>query len=106
MQTTSTYKRTEKITRYTISTPLISHNNTADQHDVHVTLSTGRSITVPKNGSYRVHTSGVLEINLDASTTYYSQGQWLTIKDINQTKMLKHFQDAANGEEVQNISLS
>jgi hypothetical protein len=48
----------------------------------------------------------VLEINLDASTTYFSQGQWLTVKDINQTKMLKHFQDVANGEEVQNISLS
>ena len=73
MQTTSTYKRTEKITRYTISTPLISHNNIADQHDVHVTLSTGRSITVPKNGSYRVHASGVLEINLDASKRHKVQ---------------------------------
>jgi hypothetical protein len=106
MQTTSTYKHTEKVTRYTISTPLISHSGSADQHDVHVTLSTGRSITVPKNGSYRIHPSGVLEVNLDASTTYFAQGQWATVKDINQTKMLELFQQVATGEEVQNISLS
>ena len=106
MQTTSTYKRTEKITRYTISTPLISHSDSADQHDVHITLNTGRSITVPKSGSYRVHSSGVLEVNLDASTTYFAQGQWSTIKDINQTQMLKLFKDVVNDEEVRNISLS
>jgi hypothetical protein len=106
MQTTSTYKRTEKITRFTISTPLISHNNSADQHEVFITLGNGRNITVPKNGSYRLHPSGVLEVNLEATTTYYAQGEWLKIKDTNQTKMLKHFQDVANGEEVQNISLS
>ena len=93
MQTTSTYKRTEKITRFTISTPLISHNNSADQHEVFVTLANGRNITVPKNGSYRLHPSGVLEVNLEATTTYYAQGEWLKIKDTNQTKMLKHFQD-------------
>jgi len=106
MQTTSTYKRTEKITRYTISTPLISHNNSADQHEVFITLGTGRSINIPKNGSYRVHTSGVLEVNLDATTTYYAQGEWLKIKDTNQTKMLKHFQDGANSQSADIISLS
>ena len=93
MQKTSTYKRTEKITRFTISTPLISHNNSADQHEVFVTLANGRNITVPKNGSYRLHPSGVLEVNLEATTTYYAQGEWLKIKDTNQTKMLKYFQD-------------
>ncbi len=106
MQTTSTYKRTEKITRFTISTPLISHNNSADQHEVFITLANGRNITVPKNGSYRVHTSGVLEVNLEATTTYYAQGEWLKIKDTNQTKMLKHFQDAAQSATIENISLS
>ena len=106
MQTTSTYKRTEKITRYTISTPLISHNNSADQHEVFITLGNGRTITVPKNGSYRLHTSGVLEVNLEATTTFYAQGEWLKIKDTNQTKMLKHFQDAAQSATIENISLS
>ena len=106
MQTTSTYKRTEKITRYTISTPLISHNNSADQHEVFITLGNGRTITVPKNGSYRLHTSGVLEVNLEATTTYYAQGEWLKIKDTNQTKMLKHFQDAAQSATIEKISLS
>ena len=106
MQTTSTYKRTEKITRFTISTPLISHNNSADQHEVFITLGNGRTITVPKNGSYRVHTSGVLEVNLEATTTYYAQGEWLKIKDTNQTKMLKHFQDVAQSATIENISLS
>jgi len=106
MQTTSTYKRTEKITRFTISTPLISHNNSADQHEVFVTLANGRNITVPKNGSYRLHPSGVLEVNLEATTTYYAQGEWLKIKDTNQTKMLKHFQDVAHAANIENISLS
>jgi hypothetical protein len=106
MQTTSTYKRTEKITRFTISTPLISHNNSADQHAVFVTLANGRNITVPKNGSYRLHPSGVLEVNLEATTTYYAQGEWLKIKDTNQTKMLKHFQDVAQAANIENISLS
>jgi len=103
MQKTSTYKRTEKITRYTISTPLISHKNSTDQHEVFITLGTGRSINIPKNGSYRVHTSGVLEVNLEATTTYYSQGEWLKIKDTNQTKMLKHFQDAAQSANIENM---
>jgi hypothetical protein len=106
MQTTSTYKRTEKITRYTISTPLISHKNSSDQHEVFFTLGTGRSINIPKNGSYRVHTSGVLEVNLEATTTYYAQGEWLKIKDTNQTKMLKHFQEEAQNATVANISMS
>ena len=106
MQKTSTYKRTEKITRYTISTPLISHKNSSDQHEVFITLGTGRSINIPKNGSYRVHTSGVLEVNLEATTTYYAQGEWLKIKDTNQTKMLKHFQEEAQNATVANISLS
>ena len=106
MQTTSTYKRTEKITRFTISTPLISHNNSADQHEVFITLGNGRNITVPKNGSYRLHPSGVLEVNLEATTTYYAQGEWLKIKDTNQTKMLKNFQDAAQSANIENISLS
>jgi hypothetical protein len=106
MQTTSTYKRTEKITRFTISTPLISHNNSADQHEVFITLGNGRNITVPKNGSYRLHPSGVLEVNLEATTTYYAQGEWLKIKDTNLTKYLKHFQEAAQHATVENISLS
>jgi len=106
MQTTSTYKRTEKITRYTISTPLISHKNSADQHEVFITLGTGRSINIPKNGSYRVHSSGILEVNLEATTTFYAQGEWLKIKDTNQTKMLKHFQEGAQNETVESISLS
>ena len=106
MQKTSTYTRTEKITRITISTPLISHNNSADQHEVFVTLKNGRNIIVPKNGSYRVHASGVLEVNLDATTTSYAQGEWLKLKDTNQTKYLKHFQDAAPGTIIENISLS
>ena len=94
MQTTSTYTRTEKITRINISTPLVTHINSQDQHEVFITLGNGRSISIPKSGSYRVHTSGVLEVNLDATTTYYAQGEWLKIKDTNQTKMLKHFQEA------------
>jgi hypothetical protein len=106
MQTQSTYKRTEKITRYTISTPLISHNNSHDQHEVFISLGNGRTITVPKNGSYRLHPSGVLEVNLEATTTYYAQGEWLKIKDTNQTEMLKHFQDAAQSANIENISLS
>ncbi len=106
MQTTSTYKRTEKITRFTISTPLISHNNSQDQHEVFISLSSGRTITVPKNGSYRVHPSGVLEVNLEATTTYYAQGEWLKIKDTNLTSYLKHFQEAAQNATVENISLS
>ena len=106
MQTTSTYKRTETIKRYTISTPLISHNNSADQHDVFITMREGRTITVPKAGSYRVHESGVLEVNHEALTTYYAQGEWLKIKDTNQTKMLKHFQDVAQAANIENISLS
>jgi hypothetical protein len=93
MQKTSTYKRTEKITRFTISTPLISHINSADQHEVFITLANGRTITVPNNGSYRLHLSGVLEVNLEASGTYYAPGEWLKIKDTNQTKMLKHYQE-------------
>jgi hypothetical protein len=106
MQTTSTYKRTEKTLRYTISTPLISHNNSADQHEVFITLGNGRSINIPKSGSYRVHTSGVLEVNLEATTTYYAPGQWLKIKDTNQTKMLKHFQDGVNAQTGEVISFS
>jgi hypothetical protein len=106
MQRTSTYKRTEKITRYTISTPLISHNNSTDQHDVHITLTNGRIITVPKNGSYRIHLSGILEVNLEASTTFYASGQWLTAKDTNQTKLLKHFQDGASQQSASINSLS
>ena len=106
MQTQSTYKHTETIKRYTISTPLISHNNSSDQHEVFISLGSGRSITVPKNGSYRLHPSGVLEVNLEATTTYYAQGEWLKIKDTNQTKMLKHFQDAAQAATIENISLS
>jgi hypothetical protein len=106
MQTTSTYKRTETITRYTISTPLITHNNSHDQHEVFISLGNGRTITVPKNGSYRLHPSGVLEVNLEATTTYYAQGEWLKIKDTNLTKYLKHFQEAAQNATVENISLS
>jgi len=106
MQKTSTYKHTEKITRYTISTPLFSHNNSQDQHEVFISLANGRTITVPKSGSYRVHTSGVLEVNLEATTSYYAQGEWLKIKDTNLTKYLKHFQEAAQNATVENISLS
>ena len=106
MQKTSTYKHTEKITRYTISTPLISHNNSQDQHEVFISLANGRTITVPKTGSYRVLTSGVLEVNLEATTSYYAQGEWLKIKDTNLTKYLKHFQEAAQNATVENISLS
>ena len=106
MQTTSTYKRTEKITRYTISTPLISHNNTNDKHDVFITMRDGRKMTVPKSGSYRIHPSGVLEVNLDATTIHYAHGEWVTVKDTNQTKMLKSFQDAARHGDKQDISLS
>ena len=69
-------------------------------------MGSGRNITVPKNGSYRVHSSGVLEVNLEAITTYYAQGEWLKIKDTNLTKYLKHFQDAAQNATVENISLS
>ena len=106
MQKTSTYKRTEKITRYTISTPLISHKNSNDKHEVFITMREGRTITVPKNGSYRIHPSGVLEINLEATTAYYTHGEWITLKDTNQTKMLKHFQDATQNATAENISLS
>ena len=106
MQTKSTYKYTEKISRFTISTPLISHSNSIDQHEVFITLGNGRSIMVPKTSSYRIHASGVLEVNLEATTTYYAQGEWLKIKDTNQTKMLKHFQDGANSQSADNISLS
>ena len=66
----------------------------------------GRTITVPKAGSYRVHASGVLEVNLEALTTYYAQGEWLKIKDTNQTKYLKQFQEAAQNATVESISLS
>ncbi len=106
MQTTSTYKRTETIKRYTISTPLISHNNSQDQHEVFIALGNGHTISLPKAGSYRIHPSGVLEVNLDATTTYYAQGEWLKIKDTNMTKYLKHFQEAAQNATVENISLS
>ena len=106
MQSTTTFTRTEKITRYTISTPLISHNNSSDQHEVFITLGNGRTINVPKNGSYRLHTSGVLEVNLEATTTYYAQGEWLKVKDSNQTMMLKHFHDATSPENILGISLS
>jgi hypothetical protein len=106
MQSTTTITRTEKITRYTISTPLISHNNSSDQHEVFITLGNGRTINVPKNGSYRLHTSGVLEVNLEATTTYYAQGEWLKVKDTNQTMMLKHFHDATSPENIPGISLS
>jgi hypothetical protein len=53
-----------------------------------------------------LHPSGVLEVNLEATTTYYAQGEWLKIKDTNQTKMLKHFQDVAQAANIENISLS
>ena len=106
MQSTTTFTRTEKITRCTISTPLISHNNSSDQHEVFITLGNGRTINVPKNGSYRLHTSGVLEVNLEATTTYYAQGEWLKVKDTNQTMMLKHFHDATSPENILGISLS
>jgi hypothetical protein len=106
MQTQSTYKRTEKITRYTISTPLISHKNSHDQHEVFITMRDGRTITVPKTGSYRLHTSGVLEVNLEAATTFYAHGEWFKIKDTNLTKYLKHFQEAAQTATVDNISFS
>jgi hypothetical protein len=106
MQKTSTYKRTEKITRYTISTPLISHNNSSDKYEVFITMREGRIITVPKSGSYRIHASGVLEVNLEATTAYYAHGEWTTIKDTNLTKMLEHFQDAAKAQSTDIISLS
>jgi hypothetical protein len=106
MQKTSTYKRTEKITRYAISTPLISHSNTSDKYEVFITMREGRIITVPKSGSYRIHPSGVLEVNLEATTVYYAHGEWTTLKDTNQTKMLKHFQDGANQQSADIISLS
>ena len=96
MLKTSTYKRTEKITRITISTPLVTHTNSQDQHDVRVIMREGRDIVVPKNGSYRIHPSGVLEINLEATTTYYAQGVWSEVKDLNMTKYLKYFQEAAS----------
>ena len=105
MQKTSTYKRTERITRITISTPLISHNNSSDKHEVFITMREGRTITVPKNGSYRIHPSGVLEVNLEATTAYYAHGEWVTLKDTNQTKMLKDFQEAAQNSRVENSSL-
>ena len=106
MQKTSTYKRTEKITRYSISTPLISHSNSSDKHEVFITMREGRVITLPKSGSYRIHPSGVLEVNLEATTAYYAHGEWTTLKDTNQTKMLKHFQDTANSAILQTVPLS
>ena len=66
----------------------------------------GRTITVPKSGSYRLHTSGVLEVNLETTTTFYAQGEWFKIKDTNLTKYLKHFQEAAQTATVDNISFS
>ena len=66
----------------------------------------GRTITVPKNGSYRIHPSGVLEVNLEATTAYYAHGEWIALKDSNQTKMLKRFQDAASTTSADIISLS
>jgi len=48
----------------------------------------------------------VLEVNLEATTTYYTQGEWLKIKDTNLTQYLKHFQEAAQNATVENISLS
>ena len=66
----------------------------------------GRKMTVPKSGSYRIHPSGVLEVNLDATTIHYAHGEWVTVKDTNQTKMLKSFQDAARHGDKQDISLS
>ena len=65
----------------------------------------GRTITVPKNGSYRIHPSGVLEVNLEATTSYYAHGEWVTLKDTNQTKMLKHFQEAAQNAGVESVTL-
>ena len=103
MQSTSTYKYKEKITRFTITTPLISHKNSADQHEVFVTLGNGRTFTVPKNGSYRVHLSGVLEVNLEATTTYYPKGEWLKIKDTNLTKYLQYLQEATQDATLRNI---
>jgi len=61
---------------------------------------------VPKSGSYRVHTSGVLEVNLEATTTYYAQGEWLKIKDTNQTKFVELFQEATESVSISNTSLS
>jgi hypothetical protein len=55
----------------------------------------GRDIMVPKNGSYRIHPSGVLEINLEATTTYFAQGVWNEVKDSNMTKYLKYFQETS-----------
>lgn len=106
MQTQSTYTLTEEITRYTISTPLISHKNSQDQHEVFITMRDGRTITVPKNGSYRLHSSGVLEVNLETTTTFYAPGEWFKIKDTNLTKYLKHFQEAAQSATVDSISFS
>ena len=96
MQTTSTYTRTEKITRISISTPLVTHLDSQDQHDVRVIMREGRNLVVPKSGAYRIHPSGVLEITLEAVTMYFAQGTWTEVKDTNTTKYLKHFQEMAN----------
>jgi hypothetical protein len=102
----TTYKRTEKITRYTISTSPISHNNSLNEHSVHVSLSDGRSIKIPKGGSYQIHTSGVLEVNVQCSATFYAAGEWSSLKDTNLTKLLKYFQDLADNHTGSTISLS
>ena len=65
----------------------------------------GRTITVPKNGSYRIHPSGVLEVNLEATTSYYAHGEWVTLKDTNQTKMLEHFQEAEENSRAKSTTL-
>ena len=88
MQKSSTYQRTETITRFTITKPIISKSATEDHHDVRISLRDGRTISVPKSCSYRLHQSGVLEVNLEASTIYYAMGEWLSVKDINRTKLL------------------
>ena len=102
MQKSSTYKRTETTTRFTITKPLISKSATEDHHDVRISLRDGRTISVPKPCSYRLHQSGVLEVNLEASTIYYAMGEWLSVKDINRTKMI----DQIQSELQSSISLS
>ena len=106
MQTTSTYKCTEKITRFTISTPLSAQSSSHDQHEVHIIMREGRAIKLPNTGTYRVHASGVLEVNLEATTTFYPMGEWMKIRDTNQTKLLKHFENAVQNPTIDNISLS
>ena len=106
MQTKTTYKRTEKITRYTISTSLVSHNNSPDEHSVFINLRDGRSISIPKGGTYQIHPSGVLEVTIQASVSFYAAGEWLNLKDTNLTKQLKYFQDLAKNHTEATISLS